>query len=81
MLFSAGDQVETAANETQYEAFLQSDKLRQIPFVATNGNHDVGSKAYEQHFNTPNVDRTAGANTGSGSGGDYWFIYKDVLFL
>ncbi|MFF2052955.1 fibronectin type III domain-containing protein [Leifsonia sp. NPDC058194] len=81
LLFSAGDQVETANNETQYEAFLQSDKLRQIPFVATNGNHDVGSKAYEQHFNTPNVDRTAGANTGSGSGGDYWFIYKDTLFL
>ncbi|GAA4136474.1 FN3 domain-containing metallophosphoesterase family protein [Leifsonia shinshuensis] len=81
MLFSAGDQVETAANETQYQAFLQSDRLRQIPFVATNGNHDVGSKAYEQHFNTPNVDRTAGANTGTGSGGDYWFIYKDVLFL
>ncbi|WP_349866637.1 FN3 domain-containing metallophosphoesterase family protein [Leifsonia sp. WHRI 6310E] len=81
LLFSAGDQVETANNETQYEAFLQSDKLRQIPFVATNGNHDVGSKAYEQHFNTPNVDRTAGANTGTGSGGDYWFIYKDTLFL
>lgn len=81
MLFSAGDQVETASNETQYEAFLSSDKLRQVPFVATNGNHDVGSKAYEQHFNTPNVDRTAGANTGTGSGGDYWFIYKDTLFL
>lgn len=81
LLFSAGDQVETANNETQYEAFLQSDKLRQIPFVATNGNHDVGSKAYEQHFNTPNVDRTAGAGTGTGSGGDYWFIYKDTLFL
>ncbi|WP_120339262.1 FN3 domain-containing metallophosphoesterase family protein [Cryobacterium soli] len=81
MLFSAGDQVESAANEAQYEAFLQSDALRQIPFVATNGNHDVGSKAYEQHFNTPNVDRTAGAGSSTGSGGDYWFIYKDVLFL
>lgn len=81
LLFSAGDQVESAANETQYEAFLQSDRLRQVPFVATNGNHDVGSKAYEQHFNTPNVDRSAGAGSGSGSGGDYWFLYKDVLFL
>lgn len=81
LLFSAGDQVETATSEPQYEAFLASDALRQIPFVATNGNHDVGSKAYEQHFNTPNVDRTAGAGTGTGSGGDYWFIYKDVLFL
>jgi hypothetical protein len=82
MLFSAGDQVETAANETQFAAFLQSDKLRQIPFVSTIGNHDVGSKAYLQHFTTPNTDYTAGpASSGTTSGGDYWFIYKDVLFM
>lgn len=81
LLFSAGDQVESASNETQYAAFLQPDQLRQIPFVATNGNHDVGSKAYEQHFVTPNTDRTAGAGSGSSSGGNYWFIYKDVLFM
>jgi hypothetical protein len=81
LLFSAGDQVESAANEAQYSAFLQSDELREIPFVATNGNHDVGSKAYEQHFNTPNADRTAGPGSATSSGGDYWFIYKDVLFL
>jgi hypothetical protein len=81
LLFSAGDQVESAANEPQYAAFLQPDQLREIPFVATNGNHDVGSKAYEQHFNTPNVDRAAGPGSATGSGGDYWFIHKDVLFL
>ncbi|WP_229733156.1 FN3 domain-containing metallophosphoesterase family protein [Conyzicola nivalis] len=81
MLFSAGDQVESANSEPQYEAFLSPNQLRQIPFVATNGNHDVGSKAYEQHFNTPNVDRTAGAGSATGSGGDYWFIHKDVLFM
>ncbi|PJJ61797.1 FN3 domain-containing metallophosphoesterase family protein [Compostimonas suwonensis] len=81
LLFSAGDQVETAGNESHYTAFLQPDELRQIPFVATNGNHDVGSKAYEQHFNTPNTDRTAGPGSSSGSGGDYWFIHKGVLFL
>lgn len=81
MLFSSGDQVESAGNESHYTAFLTPDALRSIPFVATNGNHDVGSKAYEQHFNTPNVDRTAGAGSSSSSGGDYWFIYKDVLFM
>lgn len=81
MLFSAGDQVEKATDETQYAAFLQPDQLRQIPFVATNGNHDVGSKAYEQHFATPNTDRTAGPGTATASGGDYWFVHKDVLFL
>ncbi len=82
MLFSSGDQVETASNEAQYTAFLGPDALRQVPFVATNGNHDVGSKAYEQHFATPNTDRSAGpGSSGSASGGDYWFIYKDVLFM
>jgi LPXTG-motif cell wall-anchored protein len=81
MLYSSGDQVERASSESQYELFLQSDLLREIPFVANNGNHDVGSKAYEQHFNLPNEDLTAGAGTATASGGDYWFIYKDVLFL
>ncbi|GAA2247471.1 hypothetical protein GCM10009851_36140 [Herbiconiux moechotypicola] len=81
LLFSAGDQVESANSEAQYEAFLSPSELREIPFVATNGNHDVGSKAYEQHFVTPNTDRTAGPASGSGSGGDYWFIHKGVLFM
>lgn len=81
MLFSAGDQVEAAGSEAQYEAFLSTDHLREIPFVANNGNHDVGNKAYSQHFNTPNLDQTAGPGTGTSSGGDYWFVYKDVLFL
>ncbi|PRY68128.1 purple acid phosphatase-like protein [Glaciihabitans tibetensis] len=81
LLFSAGDQVETASNEGQYEAFLQPDQLREIPFVATNGNHDVGSKAYQQHFNTPNLDTTVGTGSVTASGGDYWFIHKGVLFM
>ncbi|GII99693.1 calcineurin-like phosphoesterase family protein [Sediminihabitans luteus] len=81
MLFSAGDQVNSAGSESQYDAFLAPSQLREIPFVPTNGNHDVGSKAYEQHFNVPNDDPTAGAGTATSSGGDYWFIYKDVLFV
>ncbi|GAB2465739.1 purple acid phosphatase family protein [Xylanimonas ulmi] len=81
MLFSGGDQVEHANNETEYGSFLSTDYLRQIPFVATNGNHDVGDKAYNQHFNVPNLDAAAGPGTSTSSGGDYWFVYKDVLFL
>src|SRR5262249_17015234 len=80
---SGGDQVEVAGVETQWTAFLAPDELRTYPWVATIGNHDVGSKAYEQHLWTPNTDRalshyTTGANR---SGGDYWFIYKNVLFI
>lgn len=82
MLFSAGDQVNTASSEAEYDTFLKPEQMRSIPLVATNGNHDVGSKAYEQHFNVPNEDLESGAaSNGSSSGGDYWFIYKDVLFI
>jgi len=82
MLFSAGDQVDTASSESEYDAFLAPSQMTEIPLVPTNGNHDVGSKAYEQHYNLPNEDLEAGAaSNSSASGGDYWFIYKDVLFI
>ncbi|GAA1535283.1 hypothetical protein GCM10009788_42610 [Nocardioides humi] len=83
LFVSGGDQVETAGTESQWNAFLSPDKLRQYPWVPTIGNHDVGSKAYEQHFWTPNTDRSAAlyTNPSTASGGDYWFIYKDVLFI
>ncbi|MFE9658194.1 fibronectin type III domain-containing protein [Micromonospora sp. NPDC006431] len=84
LLVSGGDQVETANTETQWNAFLAPDKLREYPWAATIGNHDVGGKAYEQHFWTPNTDRSTPFYNGSAttrSGGDYWYIYKDVLFI
>ncbi|MTD57948.1 purple acid phosphatase family protein [Amycolatopsis pithecellobii] len=84
LLVSGGDQVETANTEAQWNAFLAPEKLRQYPWAATIGNHDVGGKAYEQHFWTPNTDRSTPFYNGdptTRSGGDYWFIYKDVLFI
>ncbi|MEV1167609.1 metallophosphoesterase family protein [Nonomuraea sp. NPDC049784] len=84
LLVSGGDQVESANNEPQWDAFLAPDKLRQYPWAATIGNHDVGGKAYEQHFWTPNTDRSAPYYNGAAttrSGGDYWFTYKNVLFI
>lgn len=84
LLVSGGDQVETANTESQWNAFLASDKLRQYPWAATIGNHDVGGKAYDQHFWTPNTDRSApfySGNANTQSGGDYWYVYKDVLFI
>ncbi|MFF7140864.1 MULTISPECIES: purple acid phosphatase family protein [Streptomyces] len=86
LLVSGGDQVETANTESQWDAFLAPDKLRQYPWAATIGNHDVGGKAYEQHMFTPNTDRSAslyqnGNPASNTSGGDYWYIYKDVLFI
>ncbi|MEW1722002.1 fibronectin type III domain-containing protein [Streptomyces sp. NPDC093109] len=86
LLVSGGDQVETANTESQWNAFLAPDKLRQYPWAATIGNHDVGGKAYEQHFSTPNTDRSGplysnGNPESNTSGGNYWYIYKDVLFI
>ncbi|WP_432939729.1 fibronectin type III domain-containing protein [Kribbella sp. CA-253562] len=84
LLVSGGDQVESANVESQWDAFLGSDKLRQYPWAATIGNHDVGGKAYEQHFWTPNTDRSTPYYNGDQavrSGGDYWYLYKDVLFI
>jgi hypothetical protein len=86
LLVSGGDQVETANTESQWDAFLTPEQLKSYPWVATIGNHDVGGKAYEQHFSTPNTDRSAayysnGNPASNSSGGDYWFLYKDVLFV
>nr|WSX77616.1 metallophosphoesterase family protein [Streptomyces sp. NBC_00899] len=86
LLVSGGDQVESANNESHWNAFLGPDKLRQYPWAATIGNHDVGGKAYEQHFATPNTDKSGayysnGDPASNSSGGDYWYIYKDVLFI
>lgn len=84
LLVSGGDQVETANTESQWTAFLAPDQLRQVPWVATIGNHDVGGKAYEQHLFTPNTDRSTAyydSSPTTKSGGDYWFIHKDVLYI
>jgi len=86
LLVSGGDQVESANNEANWNAFLTPDKLREVPYAATIGNHDVGGKAYEQHLFTPNTDRSGayysnGNPASNTSGGDYWYIYKDVLFI
>jgi len=82
MLFSAGDQVNTASSEAEYAAYLAPEQVTSIPTAPVNGNHDVGSKAYEQHYSVPNNDPTAGAAANANSsGGDYWYIFKDVLFV
>ena len=86
ILVSGGDQVETANVETQWDAFLAPEKLKQYPWAATIGNHDVGGKAYEQHLYTPNTDYSGayysnGNPASNTSGGNYWYIYKDVLFI
>ena len=81
-ILSLGDQVNTASNEDQYNAFLAPQQLTGIATATTIGNHDVGSLAYTQHFNMPNVDAAHGAaGSSTSAGGDYWFSYGDALIM
>lgn len=79
--YSLGDQVNSAGNQEQYAQYLAPEATRTIPQATTIGNHDVSSKAYEQHFNRPNVSQDHGGGGVFTSGGDYWFIEDGVLFL
>jgi hypothetical protein len=80
-VLSAGDQVNTASNELQYDGFLTPPQTKSLPFATNIGNHDVASVAYEQHFAMPNVSATAGKPDANRAGGDYWFIYQDTLYI
>ena len=76
-LLSAGDQVNTANNEDQYNGYLDHDELLSLPVATVVGNHDSSSNAYDQHFNVPNESDLGVTN----AGGDYWFVYNNTLFL
>lgn len=80
-ILSVGDQVDSAANENQYAGFLAPKQLTSTPLITNIGNHDVSSLAYRQHFNMPNIDETYGQGNAGQSGGNYWFVYNDVLFI
>ena len=77
-LLSAGDQVNTAADESQYDGYLDHDVLTGLPVATAIGNHDSGSNAYSQHFNVPNESAEYGRTA---AGGDYYFVYNNVLFM
>lgn len=77
-LLSAGDQVDAAASEEQYQSYLNRTVLAGLPQATTIGNHDSGSNSYGQHFNVANESDTLGATS---AGGDNWFVYNSVLFM
>lgn len=76
-IVSAGDQVNSAADESQYAGYLNHEALTTMPFATVVGNHDTASSSYKQHFNNPNVSSYGATAAGS----DYWYVYNDVLFL
>ncbi len=76
-IISAGDQVNTASDESQYAGYLNHAAISSVPIATVVGNHDTASAAYSQHFNNPNIS-SYGATT---AGSDYWYVYNNVLFL
>lgn len=76
-ILSAGDQVNSAASEEEYNGYLEHSVLKSIPVATVVGNHDSSSDSYDQHFNVPNKS-TYGETTASS---DYYFVYNNVLFL
>lgn len=77
-LVSAGDQVNTASDEAQYDGYLEHNVLFGLPVATAIGNHDSGSNAYSQHFNIANESGEYGVTA---AGGDYYFVYNNTLFL
>lgn len=87
-IVSAGDQIQTTkkkapgksstTSEIEYAGYLSPDTLTSLPVATTVGNHDADNANYQYHFNVPNL-----SNLGDNGkvGGDYYFIYGDVLFM
>ncbi|MDR2201158.1 MAG: metallophosphoesterase [Clostridiales bacterium] len=85
-MITLGDQVETAATESQYDAFLAPDYLREVTLATNVGNHDTSTTSdvhnYSEHFFMPNSSPTLGLSRATIEGtGDYYFAYNGVLFM
>ena len=76
-MLSAGDQVNRANDESQYDGYLNHSTLADLPVATVVGNHDSASAAYDEHFNVPN-ESSYGSTAASG---DYYFVYNNVLFM
>ena len=75
---SAGDQVETASNVTEYNYLFAPGKLKNIPFAPAVGNHDSSNNLFPNHFNLANrINYGTGATTNY----NYYYSYGDVLFI
>ncbi len=78
-ILSAGDQVDYYS-ESEYDGFLASPLLRNIPVVPTVGNHEniSSSPLNSYHYYEPNESSEYGLTP---AGGDYWFRYGYTLYM
>lgn len=74
----AGDQVNLAYSNEQYNAYLYPSLMSNIPVATAVGNHDFYSYLYASHFYNPNVREVEPLSMG-GSG--YYYSYGNALFI
>lgn len=87
-IVSAGDQIQSTkkkspnksstVSEIEYAGYLSPDVLTSLPVATTVGNHDADNENYKYHFNVPNL---SGLGDNGKVGGDYYFVYNNVLFI
>ena len=80
-LLSAGDQVQTADNEDEYDGFLEHEVLSSLTIATVVGNHDSSSSAYSEHFNTTSDETNESSYGSTEAGEDYYYVYEGVLFM
>lgn len=74
----AGDQVNLAYSNEQYNAYLYPSLMSNLPVATAVGNHDFYYYLYASHFYNPNVREVEPLSMG-GSG--YYYSYGNALFI
>lgn len=79
-LLSLGDQVNSITSKNQdseYDAFSKPEGLKKYPIAALPGNHDGSTSKTKERFYYPNET----SHGGTLAGNDYFFRYKNALFI
>lgn len=79
-LLSLGDQVNSITatkQDSEYDAFSKPQQLKKYPIAALPGNHDGSTSKTKERFYYPNET----SHGGTLAGNDYFFKYKNALFI
>ncbi|MDR2693241.1 MAG: metallophosphoesterase family protein [Chitinispirillales bacterium] len=79
---SVGDHIDTADHDEFYKPFFAPTAMRNIPFSAAMGNHDIND-LFVYHFNLPNTASRSLMISYSPTTwyGSYWYLYNNALFV
>lgn len=90
-IFALGDNVDVPWRETSYKEYFEREKMESIPLATVpGGTHDMmitefKASLFDYHFNMPNQCDVNDDESYSGYienvGGNYWYLYGDVLVI